>query len=222
MTRSAVILLALLLAGWLAPPAAAGDAEMLVNRAGTTIERLRHDQSLADSLDQELRGARAVLIIPSFYKGGFVLGGAYGVGVLLARGPDRSWSAPAFYDVSGGSIGLQIGLESSEIVFAIRGDKGLEAVMNDRLQVGAGIGLAVLTVGAGMQAGTTTNLGADIVAFATSVGLFGGGALEGLAINPKYSYNSAYYHNDAMPDAILLERRVDNHHADKLRDLLGR
>ncbi len=83
-----------------------------------------------------LAQARAVLIVPDLYKAGFVVGGQFGNGVLLVRGkPTAISSYPAFYTLSGGSLGLQIGAEDVSIVFLIMTDKGSTRCMQQQVQV---------------------------------------------------------------------------------------
>jgi lipid-binding SYLF domain-containing protein len=163
-----------------------------------------------------------VLIVPALYKGGFIFGGQYGNGVLLSRMPDGSWSYPAFYTMEGGSFGLQIGLESTAVLFMIMDDKGLEAMLNNQFKFGADTGITVLVVGGGMGASTTSNLGADIYAFSlTGVGLYGGLSLEGTVLSARESWNAAYYGQNVASRAIILDNSVSNPRADALRDFLA-
>ena len=90
---------------------AQSDQQALVDRSLQTIEDLRHDKAFGNAR-QLMHHARAVLIVPRLFKGGFIVGGEGGNGVLLARGPGGSWSDPAFYGLGSASFGLQAGLES--------------------------------------------------------------------------------------------------------------
>ncbi len=215
-----VLSVAFLLALVLAPPAkAVTEQEHLVNEAQLTLEKLLGDENLANMPDF-LNRARAVYIIPSLFKGGFVLGAEGGKGVLLAKGPDGSWSSPAFYTMAGGSIGLQIGGQVSEVVLTIMNDEALRAILEDNFKMGGDLSIAVGPLGAGIEAGTTTNFDADVYAFSHAVGLFGGGSLEGSAIFTDEDDNQTYYGNTAPPEAILLERRFNNPQSEPLRKLL--
>src|SRR5271156_3316117 len=99
----------------LSPRAFADEQQELVDRAKITVDRLRHDSNLGKPVGDMLGRAKAVLIVPSLWRAGFFLGGSGGSGVLLAKGTDGSWSAPAFYGVGGGSIGFQIGAVMQEL-----------------------------------------------------------------------------------------------------------
>ena len=133
------------------------DQTLLVNKAATTVERLRRDSNLQHDLEGKLARARAVLIVPDLVKGGFILGAEWGTGVLLTRDAAGQWSGPAFYSVASGSVGLQIGIQDAESIFVIMSDAGLRAVMENRFKAGADAGIAVAHVGAGAEAATTTN-----------------------------------------------------------------
>lgn len=216
--------LALLLFGLLAagPLRAQQDQQQTVNGALSTIERVKGNATFQEEFQPKLDQARAVLIVPSLYKGGFFFGGQYGNGVLLARLADGSWSYPAFFTMEGGSFGLQIGLESTSILFLIMTDKGLDAVLNSQFKFGADSGITVLVVGAGVGASTTSNFGADIYAFSLSgVGLYGGLSLEGTVVAARESWNAAYYGSNVASRAILLDNSVSNQRADPLRDFLA-
>ena len=214
-----VLLLTLILA---LPARAQQDQQQTVNSALTTIERMKNDAGFKEKFQPRLDQARAVMIVPALYKGGFIFGGQYGNGVLLAKMPDGAWSYPAFYTMEGGSFGLQIGLESTAVLFIIMTDKGLEAVLNNQFKFGADTGITFLVVGAGMGASTTSNLGADIYAFSlTGVGLYGGLSLEGTVLSARESWNAAYYGQNVASRAIVLDNSVRNDKAEALRDFLA-
>ena len=142
--------------------------------------------------------------------------------MLLVRGRD-SWSYPAFYTMSGASFGLQLGLVDSAIIFMIRTDKGLEAVLNNQFKFGADANVTFLVIGGGLGASTTSNLGADIVAYSLGgVGLYGGVSLEGTSLAPRESWNNSYYGQSVGARGIVIDRTVSNPQADRLRDFLAR
>ena len=119
--------MALLATVMLAPIAARAQSEQqtLVDRSQKTIEDMRHDKAFGNARHL-MHEARAVLIIPRLFKGGFIVGGEGGTGVLLVRGPGNNWSDPAFYAIGSASFGLQAGLEQSEVVMLVMTQKGLD------------------------------------------------------------------------------------------------
>lgn len=208
----------LALAG-LRPAEAATKPEELVERATLTLEKLLVDPNMPE-LRGYLERAQGVLIIPQLIKGGFLIGGEGGSGVLLVKGSDGTWSSPAFYTLGGASFGLQIGGKLSEVVFTIMSDGAIEALLDTQFKLGADASVAVGPIGKGVEASTTANLSDDIYAFSREVGLFGGGALEGAAILKRTEWNEAYYAAGADPRKIVIERRYFNPHADRLRAAL--
>jgi len=215
----ALLLLALAVLSPL-PAVAQVDQQKLVNSAQTTVERLRSDPQYDELWAPLLQSARAVLIIPDLIKAGFILGGEYGMGVMLLRRTDGSWSSPAFYTLTAGSFGFQAGLQDAEVLFTIMSERALQAVMANAVKFSADLGLAIMVLGGGIEAATTTSFGADIYAFSRAVGLFGGGSLEGAVIKPRSTWNAAYYGEAVTPDEILMGRQT-NPQADGLRQTLG-
>ncbi|WP_282604616.1 lipid-binding SYLF domain-containing protein [Pelagibius sp. Alg239-R121] len=195
---------------------AATAAEELVAESRFTIERLLSDPDFF-KLKPYIEQSRGILIIPELVKGGFIVGGEGGSGVLMVRGSDGTWSSPAFYTLAAGSVGLQIGGQVSEVVFTLMNDGAVNAMLGNEFKLGADASVAVGPIGAGLEASTTTNLDKDVYAFSKAVGLFGGGALEGAKIFDRTEWNEAYYGKGATPKAIVVERRFANPGADKLR-----
>jgi lipid-binding SYLF domain-containing protein len=186
------------------------DARHIIDEAAITIDRVRGEMKSSSSMDDLLKRAKGVLIIPSYYKASFILGGAYGDGVLLARLPEGGgFSDPAFYRMTAGSIGLQAGMHSDEIVYLILTEKGLSAVLNDEFKLGANVGMSIGTIGAGAEAATTTHVGQDIVAYSKNTGLYAGGSFEGAVIRPRKDWNAAVYGvgNDD-PQAIVQRNQL--------------
>lgn len=197
------------------------DARQTIDEASITVERVRAEMRPSPDMDNLLSRAKGVLIIPSYYKAGFILGGAYGDGVLLGRMPDGTFGDPAFYRMTSGSIGLQIGMQSAAIVFMILTEKGMSAVLNDEFKLGANVGMTIGSLGVGAEAATTTNVGKDIVAYSKNAGLFAGGALEGAVIKPRKDWNAAVYGvgND-NPQAIVQRSKLRT--ASNLKDVLAK
>lgn len=195
------------------------EARHVIDNAKIAVERVRAEHRPSEQLDSLLRRAKGVLVIPSYYKASFIIGGSYGDGVLLRRGADGAFSDPAFYRMTSGSIGLQAGMQSAEIMFLILTDKGMQAILDDEFKIGANVGISIGAVGAGAEAATTTNVGNDIVAYSRNAGLFAGGSFEGSVIKPRKDWNAAVYGVDmAGTDGIV--RRNQLVYADELKQAL--
>jgi lipid-binding SYLF domain-containing protein len=149
--------------------------------------------------------------VPSFFKGGFVVGAAYGSALLLVRDETGAFSQPAFLEMSAGSLGFQAGAQDNRIMLMVMTDAGLQAILKDRFKMEAGASLTFGIFGGGLATGSTTDVNQDIVAFSHSRGLFAGGAFEGAVMEPRPDWNAAYYDAPAVtPEAIVFERRVAN------------
>lgn len=171
-------------------------AEALVKNAQYTVEKFSKDDEIA-WVHENIGKVKGVMIVPQEVKGGFILGGSGGNGVLLARDGDK-WSAPAFYTLGSVTFGFQAGAEVSEIVLLVMTDKGMDALKSTDVKLGGEISVAAGPVGAGAQAQT-----ADIIAFSRSKGLYGGLNLEGAVVQPRSGWNAAYYGHEITPSAIL-------------------
>ena len=203
-----------------APAQAASDQQEIVDHAKVTIDDMRSDSSFGNSTDL-IKRARAVMIVPELVKGGFFVGGEGGSAVLLARSKGGSWSYPAFYTIGAASFGLQIGVETAEVVFFVMSDKALNAWMKNEVKLGAKAGLTVLVLGSNAEAAATTNARVDVIAWAKSKGAFAGITLEGSLIKPRDSYSQAYYRKRLTPTQIVLKQVAENPAADGLRHALA-
>lgn len=122
--------------------------------------------------------AEGIIILPGVIKGGFVFAAEGGSGVLLAKDPAGRWSDPAFYFLAAGSVGLQAGAQVGDVVLLLFSRDAVASIIEHQGKLGADLGLIIGTVGAGVEASTTTNIGADVVAFSQGIGAFAGGSLE--------------------------------------------
>jgi SH3 domain-containing YSC84-like protein 1 len=206
----------LMIAGLTAPAAVIGArAALALTQQQEVMDKARisFDKLITSVEFGELTGymkrAKAVLIFPELYKGGFILGAEGGSGILSARGAD-GWSPPAFYDLVAGSLGLQIGGQVSEVVLTVMSDKALTAVLTNQFKFGGDMSIAVGPIGKGIGADTTTNMQADVYSFAKTAGLFGGVSFEGAGIIEKDDWNGAYYGQGATPRGIVMEGKFKN------------
>ena len=194
------------------------DQQTLVDRAATTMNDLRNDKAFGNSREL-LQKARAIMIVPRLYKGGFFVGGEGGDGVLLAR-TANGWSYPAFYALGSASFGLQIGLQQSEMVMFVLTQKGLNALMQNQFKIGANAGIAVVTLGSSVEAATTSAVGADIVVWASSSGAYAGISLNGSVVKSRPEWNRAYY-GRPLTTREVINGHVSNPGASALRSAVA-
>ncbi len=214
------LVLALGMVATATPAAALSDEQEIVERARLSFLKLIADPEF-NQLPYYVGKAKGLLIFPELVKGGFIVGGEGGSGVLVVRSETLGWSYPAFYTIAAGSIGLQIGGQVAEAVFTVMSDKAVDAILDNQFKFGGEVSVAVGPIGQGLEASTTTNLDADIYQFAKTAGLFGGLSLEGAGILKRDSYNEGYYGAGATPYAITIEGRFSNPNAQSLRDALA-
>lgn len=206
----------------LAPAARAqSEAQALVDRATLAVQEMM-TQGVSQDPRRTLTHARAVMICPRVFRAGFFFGGEGGDCVLVARGANNTWSYPAFYGMGSGSFGLQVGIEDMQFIMMIMTERGLRAVLDSQLKLGADASLAIATVGAGVQGATTASLGADIVAFASTRGLYGGVSLAGSVMGARSEWDAAYYGQPVDARTIVVGMQGTNPGADPLRAVLTR
>ena len=191
------------------------DAQALVLKGTAVIKSFMADSNMTWFHNNAHR-ARAIFIVPQMIRGGFIIGGSGGSGVLLHRDIKTGiWSYPAFYTMGSVSIGLQIGADASEIVMMIMTEKGLNAMLSTDFKLGADASVAAGPVGASAKAQT-----ADVLAFGRSKGAFGGVSIEGAVISPRDKWNNGYYGSPVGPVDILIKHAVSNPQADQLRNAM--
>lgn len=193
--------------------------QAIVDEARDTIESLKTQKHYPD-FKTTLAQAKGVAIFPNLYKGAFFFGAEGGNGVVLTRDAAGTWSYPAFYSLAAGSFGLQFGGQKARTVLIMRTDAAVKAVIEYQAKFGADVGVAIATVGAGLEGATTTNVGADIVAFNDAMGLYGGISLEGSGLVRRNDFNQDYYGQPSEYNEILINRSRSAAKADGLRAVL--
>ena len=136
--------------------------------------------------------AQAIAVFPGVVKAAFIIGGREGKGVISRR-TAAGWSAPAFFNLGGGSFGAQIGVDKTDYVLLIMNEKGLNGLLGDKFQIGGEVGVAAGPVGREASAATDVQLKAEILTYSRSRGAFIGAALDGTVITPDNNLNEAFY-----------------------------
>ena len=197
---------------------ALSSEEELVERSRLSLTSLTGDPRY-QPVQPFVAAAKAVYIVPELYRGGFLFGAEGGAGVMLRRLESGQWSYPAFYLIAGGSFGLQIGGQIAELVLAIMSDRGLQAVLDRQVRLGADASASIIAIGAGLEAATGLDLDADMYGFMKAQGLFAGLSLEGSVITPQRNRNIRYYGSGVTAEAVLNGEHA-NPQADALRAAL--
>ena len=201
--------------------AAASDQQRVVDRARLVVEDFLDDGNFKD-MRVYVQNAYAVLVVPDMLQAGFIIGAEHGLGVLLARDPQSgAWSDPAFYDVYGGSLGLQLGGQSSDVIFTVMNPNAIDKLLTSRFKLGADASMSVGRIGAGVGAGTTVQFGEDVYVFSRNQGLYGGLALDGTVILARDDWNKAYYGNTVSPSQIIRNKEASARGSHQLREALN-
>jgi Uncharacterized conserved protein len=139
-----------------------------------------------------LETAEAIAVFPDVVKAAFIVGGRGGQGVISKR-VKGGWGPPAFFNLSGGSFGPQIGAEKTDYVLLVMNPSGVNGLLNDKFEIGGEVGVAAGPVGREAAASTNPRLDAGILSYSRSKGVFVGAALKGAVITPDNDLNEAVY-----------------------------
>lgn len=175
----------------------AGDEGRLL-LATQVLEQIQGmpDQRIPDYL---LSRAYGIAVVPDVTKVAFIFGGRHGRGVLVVRNDlNAPWSNPSFISLTGGSWGLQVGAQSSDVILVFTTREGIEGITGGKLTLGADASVATGPVGRQGAAATDINLGAEIYTYARTRGLFAGIALDGSVIRIDNHANARFYGRDGV------------------------
>ena len=193
----------LLLATGLALPAFADVAED--ERARNALRVLNEIQAIPESAIPDILfdEAKAIVVVPDTLKIGLVIGGRRGHGVVSVKAPDGTWSNPAFVTLTGGSIGFQAGVQSSDVVLVFTSQRGLDSIVNGKITLGADASIAAGPIGRSTGMATDGRLKAEIWSWSRARGLFAGVALDGAVLSIDDAANQAVYGQGTTPRMIF-------------------
>lgn len=150
-----------------------------------------------------LKEAHAIAIIPDMVKAGFIFGGRRGEGLISVKSPDGTWSNPSFVTLTGGSVGFQAGVSSTDVILVFRTQRGVDSIVNGKFTLGADAAAAAGPVGRTATASTDSQFKAEIYSYSRSRGLFAGVALDGSALRIDYDANASIYGAGITPRRIF-------------------
>ena len=196
------------------------EAQALVDKSAQAVADMLADEDYA-FFRESLPSARGVLIVPNFYRLGFVWGAGGGQGVLLARDQSGHWGSPAFYRLLRGSLGLLAGVEKATLIFLIMDEAMVEDCLETGPDFGMGVGITLIedVARTGVETRVTDK---PVYLFVRSEGLYAGLAFQGGQFAVEHGLNESFYHWDGItPRQIVLERAVFNTGAAKLVQALS-
>jgi len=168
--------------------------EARLENAGVVMEEILN---VPDGIPQDLLDkAACVIVVPSVTKVAVGIGGSYGRGAMVCRtgatfaGP---WGAPVMYALDGGSVGFQLGGQSTDLVLLVMNNRGVEALLTSKVQLGANMSAAAGPKGRDASASTDATLRAEMLSYSRSRGLFAGVSLEGASVRPDDDASAEIY-----------------------------
>jgi SH3 domain-containing YSC84-like protein 1 len=148
--------------------------------------------------------ADCIVIIPGMKKGGFIVGGRYGKGMVSCRDQAKAhWGAPAMLEMGGGSFGLQIGASAIDVVMLVMERGGMDSLLKDKFTLGGDASVAAGPVGRAAAAETDAAMNAKILSYSRSKGVFAGLELKGTTLNQDNNANKALYGKEMDAKEIM-------------------
>ena len=174
---------------------ASGNKEQeRLRNAGVVMQEIL---DIPDNIPQELlEKAECVIVIPSTTTVAIGVGGSHGRGAMVCRSGkafNGPWGAPAMYSLDAGSIGAQIGAESTDLVLLVMNGRGVDALLSSKVKLGANASIAAGPKGRAVTASTDASMRAEILSYSRSRGLFAGVSLEGASLRPDDDANADVY-----------------------------
>jgi lipid-binding SYLF domain-containing protein len=172
--------------------ALAGSSEEKVQQAGTVMEQIMAipESAIPPNL---LNNAHGIAIVPGVIKAGFVIGARYGTGVVLVRNSAGQWSNPCMVSLAGGSVGWQVGAQSTDVILVFKSARSIEGLIKGKFTLGVDAAVAAGPVGRRVEGATDIALKAEILSYSRSRGFFAGVSLEGSALQIDDKANAGYY-----------------------------
>ncbi|PSH03194.1 MAG: hypothetical protein CXZ00_13575 [Acidobacteria bacterium] len=197
-----VVLLSVSSFGWARSEREASVDRM--NHAGRVLHEIMAtpDKGIPEEV---LENAKCVAVVPSMIKAGFIFGAENGRGVATCR-TAKGWSAPAFFTITGGSWGLQIGVQGVDLVMIIQNNRGMQQLLASKFQLGADASAAAGPVGRHASANTNWKMETAILTYSRAKGVFAGLTLNGASVRRDKDSMRAIYGRDVTTRAALTAR----------------
>ncbi|HSA93681.1 MAG TPA: lipid-binding SYLF domain-containing protein [Terriglobales bacterium] len=187
----------------------ASKEQKRLNNAGIVMEEI---MNIPDSIPQDLlKKAECVIVIPSVKKVAIGFGGSYGRGAMVCRSGktfDGPWGAPAMYALEGGSFGLQLGGQATDLILLVMNERGVDSILSSKVKLGADASAAAGPKGRDAQAATDAFMQAEILSYSRSRGLFAGISLAGSTIRPDNDANARVYGRSITAREIVRDNKV--------------
>jgi len=196
--------------------AAAQSSDSMQNKEQARLENsglvMEEILDVPDTIPQDLlEKAECVIVVPSMTKVAIIVGGSYGRGAMVCRTGasfDGPWGAPAMYALGGGSFGLQLGGQATDLVLLVMNNRGAKALLGSKVTLGANMSAAAGPKGRDATASTDVSLRAEMLSYSRSRGLFAGVSLEGASLRPDDDASAEVYGRKLTARQIVLGTNI--------------
>jgi lipid-binding SYLF domain-containing protein len=185
----------------------AANADSLIKDSIAVLQDMGKQEDVS-GMAEVVANARAIAFVPAMVKAGLIVGGEYGEGLIL-RKEGNKWYGPSYYNLGGGSVGLQIGVQKTAFVLVVNNEKGVDAFLKSKTKLGADVAVAAGPVGRRGDAATDGQLEASIYSYSMTKGLFAGVSLDGSILSISVKRNKEYWKKDISADDALKSPAVD-------------
>jgi SH3 domain-containing YSC84-like protein 1 len=176
------------------------EAETLIAKSRVVIEEMLDSPDKAGPAEL-MKNCAGLVIIPGMLKGGFIVGGSFGKGVVLAH-KDGKWTGPAFIHIGAGSLGFQIGVESIDLILVVVGENTMDSFLKTSFKLGGDVAVVGGPLGVQATAATDILLKGGIYSYSRAKGLFAGLSLEGAVVGTQTGLNKAYYDMESVKSIL--------------------
>ena len=199
--KKTLVLAAILVLVTFSSAFAATSPESIIKGAVAMLSEMSSEGDVSSMADT-VRTSHAIAMVPSMVKAGLLIGGEYGEGLIL-RHENGKWYGPSFYNIGGGSFGLQIGAQSVALLLAVINERGVGAFMGSKTKLGGDFAIAAGPVGRRVEAATDAQAKASIYSYSMSKGLFAGVSLDGSVISISVKRNKEYWGGSVTANEAL-------------------
>jgi SH3 domain-containing YSC84-like protein 1 len=202
LTCAGVVVLGLMVSAW----ADTGEKEKeRITESANVVKDIFNapDKGVPESV---FEGTKCVIVIPGLKKAAFLIGGDYGRGVMTCRTGDDykgPWSPPVMMASGGGDIGLQLGVEATDVVILVLNDDGARSLMKSKVKLGAEASVAAGPVGRTAEASTNARMQAQMLSYSRAHGVFAGVSVSGMTLRVDGDANKDLYGEKLAPQQIL-------------------
>ncbi|KAF9454873.1 SH3 domain-containing protein [Macrolepiota fuliginosa MF-IS2] len=185
-----------------------GEAEKAANILESFLANPEQPNSALNSVPKAVLQRARGLAVFSVVKAGFVFSGKAGSGLVIARLPDGSWSAPSCIGTAGLGWGLQIGADITDFVIVLNSEDAVRAFsLGGNVTIGGNIAATAGPIGTGGSVQASLAHPAPMFSYSKSKGLFAGVSLEGTVLIERKDANREFY-GSPVPAKDILGGRV--------------